>query len=51
MTEEEANQVLKDVAVVQVAVAAMQEIKRMREQCLAADIPAMMKRPEAKGGG
>lgn len=51
MTEEEAQEVLLNVDVVQVAVASMQEIKRMRMQCLAADIPALMKRPAAKGGG
>lgn len=51
MTDEEAQRVLLNVAVVQVAVSSMQEIKRMREQCLEADIPALMKRPEAKGGG
>lgn len=51
MTEEEAQKVLRHVDLVQVAVASMQDIKRMRLQCLAAEIPAIMKRPHVKGGG
>ena len=51
MTEDEAQEVLKRVDVVQVIVGSMQDIKRMRAQCLAADIPALMKRPAGKGGG
>lgn len=51
MTEYEAQEVLQDAELVQVAVAAMQDIKRMRLQCLNADIPALMTRPRAKGGG
>ncbi len=51
MTEEEAQRVLRNVDVIQVLVASMQEIKRKHLQCLEADIPALMKRPDAKGGG
>lgn len=41
---------LKDTELVQVAVASMQEIKRMHRSCLAADIPAVMDCPSGKGG-
>ena len=52
MTDGEAKEVLANSAVVQVTVAAMNEVMRMRSACLAADIPAQMARPkEGCGGG
>ncbi len=46
MTENEAQEVLGSTPLVQVTVAAMNDIKRMRVACLDADIPAMVARPE-----
>jgi hypothetical protein len=51
MNERQANEVLQGAELVQVAVASLQDIKRMHRTCLAADIPASMTRPHAKGGG
>ena len=50
MDERTAHEMLEDTELVQVAVASMQEIKRMYRSCLAADIPAAMDRPASKGG-
>ncbi len=50
MNDREAQEILHDVELVQVAVASMQEIKRMHRSCLDADIPAVMDCPSTKGG-
>lgn len=50
MNEREAQELLKDIELVQVAVASMQDIKRMHRSCLQADIPAVMDCPSGKGG-
>ena len=46
MTDGEAKEVLANAAVVQVTVAAMNDVMRMRTACLEADIPALMGRPD-----
>ena len=51
MTEREVQEALQGAELVQVAVASMQEIKRMRSRCLEANIAAVMSRPPGKGGG
>ncbi len=50
MTEQEAQEVLRDRDLVQAAVAPMQDIKRMHSSCLKNDIPAAMTRNCGKGG-
>ena len=50
MTEQQALTVLQDLELVKVAVAPMQEIKRMHATCLENDVPAAMERNCGKGG-
>ena len=49
MTEAQAHRELEDTDLVQVAHASMQEIKRLRNQCLDANLPAVMMRPPSHG--
>ena len=50
MTEQQAQEALQELELVQVAVAPMQDIKRMHATCLKNDIPAAMTRNCGKGG-
>ena len=50
MTDQQAQEVLQNVKLVQVALAPMQDIKRMHATCLENDIPAAMERPCTSSG-
>ncbi len=50
MTDQQAHEALQNTELVQVALAPMQDIKRMHATCLENDIPAAMQRPCTSGG-